>query len=259
MAKQSGLHQIRGKVGEHSYYKQTGVNAGLIRSINQGMSSRVKTAQEFANTRLNNAEFGQASRIAAVLGQLITPKYRPMILPFSQSKMAKIILDAIKTKTGNWGERNLAATDLQVILQAINSVHKNNPDEYGFSYSVNSDDEFVISSDETLFPAKMEAIGASGCDLVVLAARPWFGTYSATDHKYAQSFARANIYQNSIAGPSQEVSFDYAFRPAPPTGWPAFDVDFMVVVILPFRDIADGSHILQEHCTFVAMELPQGA
>lgn len=259
MAKQSGLHQIRGKVGEHSYYKQSGVSSGLIRSINQGMSARVKNDKAFANTRLNNAEFGQASRMAAVLGQLITPKYRPMILPFSQSKMAKIILDAIKSKSGNWGERNLSTTDLHVFLDAINSVHKNNPDEYGLSFSVDTNDKFVVESDNSLFPAKVQAIGADGYDLVILAARPWFGTYSQTDKKYADSFARANIYQDSIVDLGEEVRFDYAFRPAPPTGWPAFDVDFMVVVILPYRTINNVKHTLQEHCTFVAMELPEGA
>lgn len=259
MAKQSGLHQIRGKVGEHSYYKQSGVASGLIRSINQGMSARVKNDAAFANTRLNNAEFGQASRIAAVLGQLITPKYRPMILPFSQSKMAKIILDAIKTKTGNWGERNLSSIDLQVFLNAINSVHKNNPDEYGLEFSVSESDEFVITPDETLFVSKLSGIAADGYKLVTLAARPWFGTYSVADGKYAQSFARANIYENSLSSPTQEVAINYEFRPAPPAGWLAFDVDFMVVVILPYRKINNVDHILQEHCTFVAMELPQKA
>lgn len=259
MAKQSGLHQLRGKVGEHSYYRQTGIVPGLVRSINQGLSSRVKTAPEFANTRLNNAEFGQAGRIASVLGQFITPKYRPMILPFSQSKMAKVILEAIKTKTGNWGERNLDSTDLQVFLQAINSVHKNNPDDYGLSFSVDSNDEFVIATDTTLYPAKIAAIGAEGYKLVVLAARPWIGTYSAADGKYAESFARANIYETSLSLPNEDASIDYEFRPAPPTGWPAFDVDFMVVVVMPYRTINGVDHILQEHCTFVAMELPQGA
>lgn len=259
MAKQSGLHQLRGKVGEHSYYRQTGVVPGLVRSINQGMSSRVKTAPEFANTRLNNAEFGQAGRIASVLGQFITPKYRPMILPFSQSKMAKIILEAIKAKTGNWGERNLSATDVQVFLNAINSVHKNNPDEFGLSFSVDSDDNFVIRADDTVFPAKLNSIGAAGYELVVLAARPWIGTYLSAEGKYAQSFARANIYTTSITTANEEVPVEYEFRPAPPTGWPAFDVDFMVVVILPYREVNNVEHILQEHCTFVAMELPQGA
>ena len=257
MAKQSGLHQIKGKVGEHSYYRQSGVSAGLIRAINQGLSSRVKTGDEYANTRLNNAEFGQAARIAAVLGQMITPKYRPMILPFSQSKMAKIILEAIKTKMGNWGERNLSTTDLSVFLDAINSVHKNNPDEYGLLYSVDSSDNFVIESDETLFPNKLQAIGADGYKIVVLSARPWIGTYLQSDKKYAESYARANIYEKSINAPGVEVSVDYMFRPAPPTGWPAFYVDFMLVVIMPYRTINSVDHILQEHCTFVAMELPR--
>lgn len=259
MAKQSGLHQLRGKVGEHSYYRQTGIVPGLVRSINQGMSSRVKTAPEYVNTRLNNAEFGQAGRIASVLGQLITPKYRPMILPFSQSKMAKIILVAIKTATGNWGERNLSSTDLPVFLEAINSVHKNDPDEFGLKFSVNDQDEFVIEADSTLFPAKKEAIGADGVNLVVLAARPWIGTYSSAESKYAQSFARANIYNSFLENGGDETSIDYEFRPVPPTGWPAFYVDFMVVVILPYRLVNNIQHTLQEHCTFLAMELPQGA
>lgn len=259
MAKQSGLHQLRGKVGEHSYYRQTGIVPGLVRSINQGMSARVKTAPEFENTRLNNAEFGQAGRIASVLGQLITPKYRPMILPFSQSKMAKIILEAIKTKTGAWGGRNLSSIDLPVFLEAINSVHKNNPEEYGLSYSVNDTDEFVVTSDTSLYTSKTEAIGADGYKLVMLAARPWIGTYQDADGKYAQSFARANIYETHIDAPEAEATIDYEFRPIPPQGWPAFYVDFIVLVVLPYRRINGTDHILQEHCTFLAMELPQGA
>lgn len=256
MAKQSGLHQIRGKVGEHSYYRQSGVSAGLIRSINQGLSSRVKTGEEYANTRLNNAEFGQACRIAGVLGQMVTPKYRPMILPFSQSKMAKIILESIKTKTGSWGQRNLSSTDASVFVNAINSVHKNNPDEYGLSYSVNSQDEFVVTSDQTLFPAKLSAIGADGYNLVVLAARPWIGEFIAGMNDYAKSYPRVNTYLGDVSGAGESSTFDYSFRPAPPAGFHDFYVDFMVVVILPYRAVGGQSHILQEHCTFVAMELP---
>lgn len=259
MAKQSGLHQIRGKVGEHSYYKQTGIESGLIRSINQGLSDRVKTAAEYANTRLNNAEFGQACRIAGVLGQFITPKYRPMILPFSQSKMAKILIEAIKTSAGTWGQRNLGNQDLQVMLDAINSTHKNNPEEWGFVYGMDGSDNFTVTADSTLFPSKLASIGANGVDLVVLACRPWIGTFVQSDNKYANSFARANIYENSIVDAGEVASFDYAFRPIPPTGWPATYVDFFVVVILPYRTINDRPYTLQEHCTFVAMEDPGAA
>lgn len=256
MAKQSGLHQIRGKVGEHSYYKQTGVESGLIRSINQGLSNRVKTAAEYTNTRLNNAEFGQACRIAGVLGQFITPKYRPMILPFSQSKMAKVLIEAIRTSAGAWGQRNLGTQDLQPMLDAINSTHKNNPDEWGLTYREDGEYHFIIETDDTLYPSKLASIGADGIDVVVLACRPWIGTFVQSTNKYAQSFARANIYQEQIDAEGGTATFDYSFRPAPPTGWPATYVDFFVVVILPYRTINNVNHTLQEHCTFVAMEDP---
>ena len=164
MAKQSGLHQLRGKVGEHSYYKQTGVASGLVRSINQGMSARVKTSEEYANVRLNNAEFGQAGRIAKVLGQFITPKYRPMILPFSQSKMCKIILDAIKKDTTHpWGQRNLSENinGINVCINSLNSIRKNDPDSYGVSVST-ADDQLRVSIDSQLSTAKLLAIGGGG-------------------------------------------------------------------------------------------------
>lgn len=257
MAKQSGLHQIRGKVGEHSYYKQTGVESGLIRSINQGLSNRVKTAPEYVNTRLNNAEFGQACKIAGVLGQFITPKYRPMILPFSQSKMAKFLIEGIKNKEGSWGQRNLGAQDVLVFLDAINSTHKNNPEEWGLSYGINSDDNFTITPDPTRFMAKLDSIGADGIDLVILACRPWIGTFDQASNKYANSFARANVYQDGIDDPNYVAEINYEFRPAPPSGWPATYVDFFVVVILPYRTINAVSHTLQEHCTFAAVELPE--
>lgn len=256
MAKQSGLHQIRGKVGEHSYYRQTGVQSGLIRSINQGMSQRVKTGDEYVNTRLNNAEFGQACRIASVLGQLITPKYRPMILPFSQSKMAKMILSAIKDVEGNWGQRNLSSRDLDVFLQAINSVHKNNPDDFGLSFSVDDNDQFVITPNSNVYNAKMQAIGATACALTVIAARPWIGNFIVANRQYLPSYARSNVYDAVINPEPLPVSIDYSFPAPPTTPELGFSVDFMVVVIMPFRDINREHHILQEHCTFVAMELP---
>lgn len=257
MAKQSGLHQLRGKVGEHSYYRQTGIVPGLVRSINQALSGRVKTGEEFANTRLNNAEFGQAGRIAAVLGQFVTPKYRPMVLPFSQSKMLKVLIEAIKSKTGIWGQRNLTATDVEVVTQALNATHKNNPDDWGLSFGINSDDEFVVESDDTIFPAKLSSIGAQGADIVLLACRPWIGTFVASTGKYAASYARANIYKNYLDDGGTEITFDYEFRAAPPQDWPAIYVDFFVVVILPYRMVDSTKYTLQEHCTFVAMDTPE--
>ena len=256
MAKQSGLHQIRGKVGEHSYYRQTGVSSGLIRSINQGMSQRVKTGDEFVNTRLNNAEFGQACRIAGVLGQYITPKYRPMILPFSQSKMAKQIIGVIKAKSGTWGQRNLVATDNEVLVSALNSVAKNNASDWGISV-VTDQEGVTITSDDTLFPSKLAAIGADGVDVIVIAASPWIGTFEVSENRYANSYLRGNKYYGRLRAASGSFNVDFEFRPNPPQGWPAIQIEFGIVIILPYREVNEVKYTLQEHCTFFAFEEPE--
>ena len=255
MAKQSGLHQIRGKVGEHSYYRQTGVSSGLIRSINQGMSQRVKTGDEYANVRLNNAEFGQAGRIAKVLGRMITPKYRPMVLPFSQSKMAKVILEAIKVASGDWGQRNLdSATASTALINALNAVSKNNFADFGLELT--NDGANIDVTGYTQFVSKLDAIGASGATIRIVNACPWIGTYVSGDNKYADSYARAIISEGVITASGDSVSGGVDFRPEPPAGWPAFQSEFIVVIVLPYRAVNGANYILQEHCTYQAFETP---
>lgn len=250
MAKQSGLHQIRGKVGEHSYYKQTGVTAGLIRSINQGMSSRVKTGEEYANTRLNNAEFGQACRIAGQIIRYITPKYRPMILPFSQSKMAKMLLEFIKVQSGNWGQRNISDPLGETIAPMLSTLAKNNFDEYGVSVT-GEDDNLVITSDDVLCPSKLEAIGADGYKIRALLTNTWIGTFVSSSQKYADSHARANISDAELPEASN-VALGMEYPAEPPTGWPATGCRMVVVVVMPYRTVNDVDYVLQEYCTFKA-------
>lgn len=245
MAKQSGLHQIRGKVGEHSYYKQTGVAAGLIRSINQGMSARVKTGEEYANTRLNNAEFGQACRIAAVLGKLITPKYRPMILPFSQSKMAKMILEEIKTKTGNWGERDLGTGDVETLVRALNSTSKNDFESFGVF--IDEDDQ-LFETDATLFDAKLQALGADGVEVSCASAVVGVGKWSASSGTYIVSLGRKNTAVRDFEGGGDDAALEVF-----PASYPALthtSFKIYVLVVMPYRAINGVKHILQEACSF---------
>lgn len=263
MAKQSGLHQIRGKVGEHSYYKQTGVSSGLIRSINQAMSARVKTDAAFLNTRLNNAEFGQAGRLASVLAQYITPKFRPMVLPFSQSKMAKIILEYIKSdSTSLWGRRNITATnsgDMQVA--ALNTVVKNRFDEFGLSLSVDEETTTLSYNCSAQTVSKLQAIGADGIDFRFAAAGTWIGTYNNADKKYSPSYARANIYDNEMTeiAAGDGDSFTYTLRSAPPQGFPAFMAERTgIFIVMPFREVNGEKYTLQENCTFKAFILEDG-
>lgn len=263
MAKQSGLHQLRGKVGEHSYYKQTGIQSGLVRSINQGMSQRVKTDEAFANTRLNNAEFGQGGRIAAVLGQYIVPKFRPMVLPFSQSKMAKIILEYIKNDSvAPWGQRNITLANSGVMqVAALNAVVKNRFEDFGLGINVDEEQttlKMTVSA-ETL--SKLSAIGSEGMLIRFLAISTWIGTYNQSTGKYGPSTAVANEYNDEIVQPSvdDDISIVYAIRNQLPSGDPVIVAQRTgLVILLPYRTINGQRHILQEHCTFKAFLLNDG-
>ena len=263
MAKQSGLHQLRGKVGEHSYYRQTGISSGLVRSINQGMSSRVKNDEAFVNTRLNNAEFGQAGRIASVLGQYISPKFRPMILPFSQSKMAKVILEYIKTDTTHpWGERNIVSNNsVESQAAALNSVAKNRFEDFGLNLVFDEENTTleVTCTEETI--SKLAAIGADGLKLRFLASSTWIGNYVQVSGKYFPTIRAAMTYDSDMVTPQSGDSenFTYALHPAPPQTWPVLVAGRMgILIVMPYRTINNVEHTLQEYCTFKAFEIADG-
>ena len=258
MAKQSGLHQIRGKVGEHSYYRQTGVTNGLIRSINQGMSSRVKTGDEYANTRLNNAEFGQAGRIARVLGSLVTPKFRAMILPFSQAKMAKSILAAIKTDSASWGQRNVSSTGttrVQTLVSALNSVSKGDFESFGISVSSGEFNTMIVNADANIINDKLMAIGAEGVKYNFIQANAVIGRYSIPSVDYADSYALSNISAGEFtSGGSSSKSPNFPAGPGEGTGW--MSTNFLILVLMPYRTLNNTEYVLQEYCTFKAMGIP---
>ena len=264
MAKQSGLHQIKGKVGEYSYYKQTGVNGGLVRSINQGMSARVKNDEGYANTRLNNVEFGGACNVAANLGKMVTTKFRPMILPFSQSKMAKAVLELAKSAGGNWGERAVPADSYQQLGEILSSMSKRD-----FSEFVSVAQEFnttakTMTAVTTVSADQATLLAGLGVDKLIVKANIYHletGKYNAETGKIRNSIvesrAAAQFTENIVAGQAIEQStFDEelvrpGFTPVPPTGWNAEYI--AVYVIMPVRTINSVDHVLQEYCSFKAI------
>lgn len=258
MAKQRGIHQIKGKIGDMSYYSQSGVNGGLIRSINAGMSDRVKSSDEYVNTRLNNAEFGQAGRAAAVLIKAITPKYRPMFVNMAQSASLKLMLESIKESTGDWGQRNFVDVNGEDCARILNPLAKSDFNEFGISL-VNSAQGGVgptvdVFIDAAQYNDKLTALGANRVGLRLIAASPWIGDYVGGDVKYAQSFARAVNTDFEIQNPDggTEETYTPSFRPDPESGWPAHAVHFIVAVIMPMREVNGNMHVLQEACTFRA-------
>lgn len=266
MAKQSGLHQIKGKVGEFSYYKQTGVSGGLIRSINQGLSARVKNDEAYANTRLNNQEFGAAANVAALLGQCVTPKFRPMILPFSQSKMAKEILKVAREHTANWGQRVVTSEDTARLCEILSAMSKRNAAEF-VEVSIERTSASVAGLSVYWSGEQATFMNSLGINLMFVNAIQ-YDIATGQWAPLAQEMTTGYLYKKDSASPASGVAV------APNTEYDnTDDIDveqfvpaanhaghqIVVFVIMPARTISTGQHILQEYCSFVAMPLPATA
>ena len=263
MAKQSGLHQIRGKVGEHSYYKQTGVSAGLIRSINQGLSARVKSGEEYANTRLNNSEFGAACNVAGLLGKAVVPKFRPMVLPFSQSKMAKMVLELAKNAGGSWGQRVVPAANSAELAAILQSTAKRDYNEF-VSVEITAESTLNHYSFGMRWTAEqatlMAGLGISKLTYLLCGYNIGTGKYDATLRKTTsgvifRQFAESNSAE-VVAGNDESMDSSFSILPYNPSSANLNGQQIVVAVIMPVRTINNVDHILQEYCSFAALTLP---
>ena len=261
MAKQSGFHQIRGKVGEHSYYKQTGVKTGLIRSINQGLSARVKTSEEYANTRLNNQEFGAAANVAGLLGKMVTPKFRPMFLPFSQSRMAKEVLRLARENTGSWGQRTVSASQTAQLAAILSAQSKRDFTEFlSFGCTRESSTSINCAISWTGTQASLMAgLGITGLSYQISVINLATGNWSAEGQQMLTGYIEngESVNESSVVDAGSQHKDDYdldltTFIPAP--GHSAHRL--VVAVFMPYRTINSVKHVLQEYCSFVAVEIP---
>lgn len=266
MAKQSGIHQIRGKVGEMSYYSQTGVSSGLLRKINQGLSDRVKTSEEYANTRLNNTEFGAAANVAGLLGQMVLPKFRPMVLPFSQSKMAKEILKVARQHTDSWGQRVVTSADTAKLCDILSSMSKRNVNEFvSISLTRQSATAANVAGSFTEEQATlMASLGITNLSVVAtqfdLATGQWnpLALEMATGYLYQRDRQFAVDNSPVVAGTAVSEDTDIDVETFVPEANHSGH-QIVVFVVLPMRQINSVNHILQEYCSFVAMPLPANA
>lgn len=152
MAKQSGIHQLRGKVGEMSYYRQAGVEPGLARRINQSMSSRVKTSDEFANTRLNNDEFKKANQYATISFHSVNPSWRTMFRRFAIATMTKRFLEYIKEGTGNWGSRIPSTSFGPILEDVLENYAKLGQYQGQYGELIKSEESLSISGENYMVP-----------------------------------------------------------------------------------------------------------
>jgi hypothetical protein len=255
MAKQSGLHQLKGKVDGYSYYRQSGVKAGLMRRINDGMSARVKSSEEFANTRLNNSEFGNAADVAKVLASVITPKFRPMFLNFSQAKLTKSVLSLIKQATGDWGQRALAAGDVASVCEAVNMLAKNDFATLCNSFESTAGSttgltraEFTLTEENA---QNLAGFGADGVLAKVSVCAIYAGTYSVTEKRYINSLSQV-LNVEDFSEPIAEIPTNeyVATDAAAPDITGTQKLMVCLAVIMPYRRINGKDYILQEKCSF---------
>lgn len=257
MAKQSGLHQLRGKIGEHSYYKQSGVSSGLVRSINQGMSSRVKTSPEFENTRRNNAEFRFATKAATDLLNAVNPKYRPMFNLFRNARTSASLLEIAKQTNAPWGERVLVASQRPQIANVMTEASKSKLNEL---VTVSFGKEGSLVSEVFIYPSQtmrdvLASYGADGIAFSVYGVRAYLTNP-------ADPLASGELAENVIvlgtpvsldmtATEDGYISGDLATPPRDLTILTGHvEIPLIYVIALPFRTVNGVNYTLQEACRF---------
>lgn len=272
MAKQLGIHQIRGKVGGRSYYKTKGVEEGISRSINPGMSARVKNGDEYANTRLNNAEFGNANKIATAAFNSVNTRKRGMMRNFAISAMTKVALEDIKQGTGAWGAR-VPATELDTLICELLEKHAKGG-VYDGAYGT------PTVSPLTNLGAYAVTLEVSQEQMQALADKGIDGFYAVPSKCLAGEIVvddAARLYAGSSIGtpspldvdPTQDDSINLSGSLATPasvgmspSGYEFAKSDpkhgfYVVITFLPFRQQGANRYTLQEYCTYVAIPLGQ--
>ena len=263
MAKQSGIHQLNGKVRGMSYYRQKGVEAGLARSINQGLSKRVKEDPAYENTRLNSREFGAAGSFAGACIRSISERQRTMLKDFATGMLAKSVRDIIIGDTTNrWGDRQLVGTEWQeYLLQVINTFAKVDfASHVGGVWDVevtDGSDGSKVWTPNAELPAEWGQMlltqGASGAIVEMHAYSVKLLDLGGKSLKAVSSTALIGKEDVTI-GDSTTIT-DAATIAAEFSGEQAANqLSGVLVVVKPYQTVGSEKYIRQELCTFALFE-----
>lgn len=269
MAKQKGIHQLKGKVGGMSYYQTSGVVDGLVRRIPEGLSSRVKTADEYANTRLNNDEFKNANAMATFAFRAVPNRKASMMRRFAMADMTKSALEFIKSGTGQWGQRIPTETFDNIMVDMLEQHSKSGPYSGEFG-----DLSFAIESETGKYTVFVEIpqtvvtdLASKGIDgFYTLTVRGSMSEVVNNDGFVRQIFGVSSIYPSDVE-PVPDASLTCTeFIPGPTTlglspegyataGQTQNNGMFAIVTFLPYRHIGSSRHTLFEYATFACLAL----
>lgn len=257
MAKGQSTFRQLGKIDGRKYYQVKGVDGIVSQSINQGMSNRVKNDAAYANTRLNNAEFGGAGSTAGAITRALTQKWRYLLVPFATGKIAKDVRAIMmQDSTGKWGQRGLTGTTWQAVLaEKISSYSKNSLDDYsglepyvGFNESVGL--SITLKNDTVLKNEKLEALGCAGVETIVLGGVVNASTFDATTGKYIPASTDFEIVTTAMAdfGTNQPIVGNLPSCKV--AAQSANKLYCGIMIFLPYKEINGQKYIMQEHCSF---------
>lgn len=263
MAKSSELLALRGKVAGKSFYAMKGVEGTLVRSINEGMSNRVKNDAAYANTRLNAAEFGSAGSMAGAVIRTVSKRWRTILQAFATAMLTKAVRNLIIQDTTNpWGQRLLSVLGWQdAVRDAVSRLVKNSYAE-NFANDVTATASAVgqvIQANIVTTEEDSEALISLGADGVRYEFyRQRVVAPKFVNGKYTAPVAEVSLigYLNTVIGTPMTSGV---------TGTPVADgedietMESVIVVALPTRTVNGETYVLQELCSCEWLPITIGA
>lgn len=260
MAKQSSLFKLRGKAdGQSFYYSKNGEY--LTRKINPGMSSRVKTAKEYANTRLNNAEFGAAGACAGAMVRAVSSRWRYILNSIATGMLVKGIKEAMMQDTTSvWGKRLVSVADMPAIQSLYNGFSKNPMvqaivDQFNNDATIDTTShEFEIAHESVQdadFVSRMNDIGATDLQIDLYAFNVSAPKIGADGESYAEaSYILGKIHSYDIpVALGDDLIGASTYSDVPNVFNETTHFGGVLVIFKPCRKVGGMKNILQQHCS----------
>lgn len=245
-----------GKRDGRRYYQQKGVEGIVSASINQGMSSRVKNDAAYANTRLNNAEFGAAGSTAGAITRSLSQKWRYLLVPFAAGKLAKDVRALMMDDTTNpWGQRSLQGTDWQKVLAEKVSQYSKNPVSDYLTFQadalLNTQTGLAVSVEfRPLVNETVQAAGATGVYTIAMAMKFNTSHFDAQTNSYTSANVESFVVGGEEANFGEILSLSQNVAEIKDAAQSSNTMIAVLVVALPFKEVNGAKYTLQELCSF---------
>lgn len=269
MAKQVGLFPLRGKIENKSFYKTAGVPETVIRNIPEGLSDRVKTAQEYVNTRLNNEEFKNANWMATFLFNAVPNRRSSMFRRFAIASLTKGALSYIRSGSGSWGHRIPTERFGAIAFDLLDNHAKGGPydGEFGI-FSVETSQAGQIEISINMSTPKVNEWLSLGVDGLYFVSVRGAGAEEVVDGSVRQYYGVSSPlpHQSDLDPDTPFSETVLSFTPSPsalgmsPAGYTTAqglpnNGMFAIVTILPYRQEGGQDHVLYEYSTYAVLDL----